>query len=231
VQNKTNQEIQNLISSIESSEIMFLINAIYFKGVWTYEFDATQTKESPFTEEDGSVQQVITMFSGKPSITEFAHSKFLMINIPYGNKQFSMTVLLPNLGNTVQEVTGILSTDSLNFWLSHADTTAIGLSMPKFKMNWKSDLKKNLEDMGMAMNGFPHLFEQPKPLEISRVIHQSSISVDETGTEAAAATGVGITYTAERPPIVINRPFLFLIREKHSGVILFMGQLYSPDAN
>ena len=103
--------------------------------------------------------------------------------------------------------------------------------MPKFKMEWKKDLKENLIEMGMAMSGFPNFFEEPLPLEVGKVIHQSFIEVNEQGSEAAAATAVSMELTNVAPAIQriqINKPFLLIIREKHSGVILFLGQLTDP---
>ena len=99
-------------------------------------------------------------------------------------------------------------------------------------MTWKKDLKETLEEMGMKTEGFPGLFEEQLDLEITRVIHQTFLDVNEEGTEAAAATAVGIGETSAGPPtkITVDKPFIFLLREKHSGSILFIGQLIDPEA-
>jgi serine protease inhibitor len=230
IASKTNNQIKDLVVSIEPAEVMFLVNAVYFKGTWMYPFDATQTQSGTFVGENGLSESVM-MMNGKQKFREFNNSQFVLLDLPYGNGQFSMAILEPNQGVTISQISPLLSTDSLTLWLNRADSVNLGLTLPKFNVSWKNDLKENLEDLGMAVKGFPYFFQQPLSLEISRVLHQATIAVDEAGTEAAGATGIGITITAVRPPLVINRPFLYFIREKHSGTILFMGQLYNPAAN
>ena len=235
VEGKTKNKIKNLLSEIDPNAVMFLINAIYFKGNWNNQFDPALTKPADFKLEDGSLQQVPMMFSKGVKLFRYQHDQFLLADIPYGNKQFGMTILLPNTGRTVKDINALLSADSLSHWLNQADSIQPELTMPKFKMEWKKDLKTNLMKMGMAMADFPDLIEEQLPLKIDKVIHQSFIEVNEQGSEAAAATAVEIGYTAVGPPAIqliqINRPFLFIIREKHSGVILFIGQLADPSNN
>lgn len=230
VESKTNHLIKNLLDHIDSNAVMFLINAIYFKGTWTDSFDNSQTRLMPFFAEDGSVQNVTTMHSRKSKVAYFQHRNFTLIDIPYGNEQFSMTILIPTEGSTLNNLLSVTAIDSLDLWLSHSASITAPLEMPKFKMSWQKELLDDLEEMGMKKNGFPHLFEEQLPLEITSVIHQSYIDVNEQGTEAAAATSVTIGVTSIGPPSIlkVNRPFIYLIREKHTDAILFMGQLISP---
>jgi serine protease inhibitor len=230
VESKTNNRIQDLISEISGDEIMFLINAIYFKGDWQYQFDASKTHPATFNREDGTTTNVDMMYSKGAKILYGAEGGIQLLDIPYGNGQFSMTLLVPQQ-NSMHELAESLTSTQLQSWLANADSLTVELEIPKFKMTWKENLKDQLMAMGMSMSGFPNLFEDPLPLAISRVIHQSFLEVNEKGSEAAAATAIGIELTSvpSRPPrITIDKPFVFFIREKHSGVILFSGQLLDP---
>jgi serpin B len=234
VEGKTNHKIKNLLGNISKDEIMFLINAIYFKGTWSQKFDPSQTSTRPFTGEDNAVQQVPMMKLSQGTLTVFHNTLFTLVDIPYGNRQFSMTIFLPMPGKKIADIVPDLSADSLASWLSMADSLTTDLRMPKFKLGWKSDLKENLKHLGMATEGFPNLIEERAPLEITKVIHQATIEVTEEGSEAAAATSVGIGVTSVPFPsnlIEINKPFIYCIREKHSKTILFIGQLFNPIAN
>jgi serine protease inhibitor len=229
VESKTNNRIQDLIQDISPSEIMFLVNAIYFKGDWQYQFEASKTHTADFTVEGGSVTPVSMMFSKGASIQLETNENVQLVDIPYGNGQFRMTILTPTTGS-LHDLVESITAEQLSNWLAGSDSVSVELEIPKFKMTWKDDLKGALEKMGMRMGGFPNLFEQPLGLAISRVLHQSFLEVNEKGSEAAAATAIGFELTSTPKPfrITIDRSFLFFIREKHSGVILFSGQLVDP---
>ncbi len=230
VESKTNHLIKNIIDHTSKDEAMFLINAIYFKGNWTYQFDPSKTYSAPFYQTDGSSQSVSTMLSKGATVSYFGNQNFQLIDIPYGNQQFTMTVLMPSQNYSLNNLLETLKMDSLNQWLSKSSSLTPQLELPKFEMKWKKDLLDDLKSMGMPTTGFPYLFKENLPLEISGVIHQSYINVDETGTEAAAAIVVEIGFTSAPLPqtIKINRPFIYLIREKHTNAILFMGQMIMP---
>jgi serine protease inhibitor len=236
VEDKTNKRIKNLIESISPDEVMFLVNAIYFKGDWTHQFDKSKTKKAPFTTLSGATTQVDMMFSKGVSMRYKSTQDFLLADIPYGNGQYRFTVLMPHAYSGVPLLAESLDAQSFNTWLSETDSINAELELPRFKMNWKDDLKESLQSLGMMMGGFPLLFDGPTPpLAVSRVIHQSFLEVNEEGSEAAAATAIGIEMTSlPSTPVplrvTIDKPFLFMIREKHSGVILFMGQLTDPVA-
>src|SRR5437868_14196263 len=170
------------------------------------------------------------MFSKKTAVLYFKNQNFQLIDIPYGNQQFSMTVLMPSQNYSVNNLIENIKMDSLNFWLQKSYSYSPELELPKFDMKWKKDLLDDVKSMGMQTSGFPYLFEENLSLEISHIVHQSYIAVDETGTEATAATAVqiGVTALPPTPAIKINRPFIYLIREKHTNAILFMGQMIHP---
>ena len=233
VESKTNNRIKNLINQINPDEVMFLVNAIYFKGDWTHQFDKSKTKKAPFTTLNGTTTQVDMMFSKGVSMKYKSTSDFQLLDLPYGNGQFRFTILLPHEYAGILDLTETINAQTFNSTINSADSISAELELPKFKMTWKRDLKPSLAQMGMLMVGFPLLFEGPTPpIQVGRVIHQSFLEVNEEGSEAAAATAIGMEFTSIGPSrptkITIDKPFLFMIREKHSGVILFMGQLTDP---
>jgi serine protease inhibitor len=230
VEQKTHDRIKNLIEEIPDERVMFLVNAIYFKGDWAYQFDKSKTHDAPFSTPDGQITADL-MFSKGVKMNLYSNSNMRLVDIPYGNEQFSLTVLMPHEAADLKALISNLNATDFSFWLSQANAATLELELPKFRMEWKMDLKDKLSDMGMRMYGFPKLFEEDLDLEVSAVIHQSFIDVNEEGSEAAAATAVGVSLTSAGPPtkITLDKSFVFMIRERHSGVILFMGQLVDPD--
>ncbi|MEN7548311.1 serpin family protein [Rapidithrix thailandica] len=235
VEEKTQEKIKQLVSEVKESDRMFLINAIYFKAQWAQQFDKEKTAHSEFTLENGQVKEVPMMSAKSTKLSLYQDERFQLVEIPYGNGQFSMTVLLPQKGHTTQEIMELLNEESLKNWLNQSTTVEKSLYLPRFKMAYKVKLNTVLESMGMALPfseqaDFSGFFREAtgQQLRIDRVIHQSFIEVDEEGTEAAAATNTGVGVTSINLPVMINRPFVFLIREKHSGSVLFAGKLMDP---
>jgi serine protease inhibitor len=228
VEDKTNDRIKNLLNGIDPQEIMFLVNTIYFKGDWTYAFDKAATNDAPFYLENGSTTTTRMMHATGVTMKYFANNQVQLIDIPYGNEQFRFTILLPADGKNLDDLSSVLSADVLAEWITQANDMTADLDLPKFKFEWKKDLKDILGSMGLQMVDFPGLFDTTRDLAISRVIHQSFVDVNEIGTEAAAATAVGIITTSMPPRVTINRPFVFLIRERHSNTVLFIGGFKTP---
>ena len=232
VEDKTNDRIKNLISDVRDIHVMFLVNAIYFKGDWTYQFDKSKTHQATFAKPGGNSNADL-MFSKGVKMNVYLNDEFQLVDIPYGNEQFSFTVLMPHDPEKFTSVVNSLNASDLNFWLAQADSTTRELELPKFKMEWKTDLKDTVRSMGMKLTDFPKLFQEDLALEISAVVHQSFIDVNEDGSEAAAATAVVIQELSivQNPPrITIDKAFVFMIRERHTGAILFIGQLVDPAA-
>jgi len=238
IEDKTHDKIKDMLDEVPSDVVMYLINAIYFKAQWKYEFDKEKTEDRNFYTGDGSSVQVPTMYSGGVKVSMYSANDFKYIELPYGNGQFNMVVLLPYENKTVDEVISNLDAASFAGYVNNADTATVEVYMPKFKMEYKTLLNEVLSDMGMgiAFGGgadFSNLFEETLNLEISRVIHQSFIEVNEEGSEAAAATIVEFRETSIGPGgdpkvIHIDRPFAFFIAEKHSKTILFAGKMLNP---
>ncbi len=234
VKEKTQGKIETIVQEIRPEHIMFLINAIYFKGTWTYPFDKKLTKQAPFYKEDGSSTAVdfMTLKTGRYRYYQDANQQ--LIDLPYGNRQFSMTLLVPKGNATISDLSRNLSRDQLTTWLSQADSSGLELHLPKFKLEYKKELRQMLTQLGMGeafsdqANFSRMLAGSSQNLAISEVMHKTFVEVNEEGTEAAAATSVGVVLTSMPPTIRVDRPFIFLIREKSSNAILFIGQLMNP---
>jgi serine protease inhibitor len=234
VKTNTQGKIDKIVEQIRPDHVLFLINAIYFKGTWTYPFDKKLTRKAPFHLEDGSTTEVdlMTMTGGKYLYYQDAAKQ--VIDLPYGNRQFSMTLVVPQGSNTVSTLASGLTQDQLSTWLSAADTAKLDLHLPRFKLEYKKELRETLTQMGMG-HAFSNQADFSRMIEgaagglaISEVTHKTFVAVDEEGTEAAAATSVGIVRTSLPPSVLVDRPFIFLIREKSSNAILFIGQLMQP---
>jgi serpin B len=238
VSDKTHGKIPSIVDQIPQDAVMYLINALYFYGTWTFRFDETKTADRPFYYEDGSVGNVKTM-QMQADLNCYYGDNLVAVELPYGDKKFSMVVLMPNYGVSTNTIAEALT---LNRWetitRSMTKLSSVHLYFPKFTFSYDTLLNEPLITMGLgpAFSGadFSGMFEEPVDLEISRVIHKTFIDVNEQGTEAAAVTAVEIRLTStgpgpENPTIQIDRPFIFAITEKASNAIVFMGKVAYPE--
>jgi len=228
---KTNNLIKDPLDKVNPDDVMFLVNAIYFKGIWRKRFETKNTKEADFTNEAGTVTKVNMMYQ-KDTFAYAANSYAQYLDMPYGNKAFAMTVILPSEGKTTDDALSQLTADNWNTIINGLTTKEVEVYMPRFKNKSKFLLKAPLQNMGMIQAFSPSAnFKNiaDMNLHISRVIHDTYVEVTEEGTEAAAVTIIGFTYTMAQPqptPIFrANKPFLYVIREKSTGVILFIGKM------
>ncbi len=238
VKEKTNGKIEKIVEPpIHPLTMMYLINAIYFKGDWQYQFDREKTEEAPFTLPDGSEKAVPMMTLEEPTLAYYRDERVTAVDLPYGDSLYTMTILLPEgEANSIEalaagldearwsEITGGLHPQEL-----------AALEMPRFKLEYKKRLNDVLKAMGMNKafdpdsSDFGGINPARKDLHISEVLHKTFVEVNEEGTEAAAVTSVSIGLTSVGPPVVrVDRPFVFAIRENHSGTILFIGQVADP---
>ena len=227
----TNGLIEKVIEETDPRDLMYLLNAIYFKGIWTSEFDPGDTSKKPFFPEDGSQQQVDMM--NQTAKFNYAEDENLqVVELPYGNKAFSMRVLLPVEGKKLSDLIATVRADG--YWSgmeSRLREAEVYLSLPKFKTEYSKKLNDLLTKMGMGIAfsdraDFSGMSDNAAC--ISFVKQDTYISTDEVGTEAAAVTTVGVMMTSmpmEPQKVVFNanRPFIYLIQENSTGVILFMG--------
>jgi serine protease inhibitor len=233
VKTNTNGKIPKIVPEpVPTDVVMYLINAIYFKGSWRQKFDPKQTQEQPFTLADGSKKQVELMHA-RGTYGLYQNSDVQLIDLPYGDSLFSMTVLLPKVGTDINTFTDELTESKVRTWIAgmHA-ASETELLLPKFKLEYEKTLNEMLKAMGMqiAFSGAADFsrINGEGSLEISEVKHKTFVEVNEEGTEAAAATSVGIIRTSLPTPIRVDRPFVFLIRERTSGALLFIGKILDP---
>ncbi len=237
IENKTNDKIKDMLDAIPANAVMYLINAIYFKADWTYQFDKNKTADAAFHLSNGSTTQVQTMFSEGVKAGYAVDTQNTLVDIPYGNEQFSFTVVIPHDPTSINETVNLFSAEDLTSFLSDTAQNTMEVYIPKFKIEFKDLLNETLTDMGMGIAfdkeraDFSNLFDENLQLFVSRVIHQSFLEVSEEGSEAAAATIVEVSLeSAPSAPSVIriDRPFMFFIRERHTNTILFSGKLMNP---
>jgi len=218
---------------LPQNALMYLINAIYFKGDWTRQFDKQLTTPRPFHLDDGSTVSVPTMTYGIEAPVQRTWTPLAtVIDLSYGGEAFSMTIILPRESVSVDSVLASLTLDDWNAWIARLDTAFTELYVPKFKLENNLTLNGPLASLGMGI-AFSDAadFSQMTPgggVKISEVKHRTYVDVNEEGTTAAAVTSVGIVPTSVPVPVSVDRPFLFALRERLSGTILFMGVIRHP---
>jgi serpin B len=233
---KTHDKIKDVLDEISADAVMYLINAIYFNGTWTYQFDESKSYNSNFNKEDGTATDAGYMMM-QTDVSYLSNELFSAVDLPYGNEKFSMSVLLPKPGKKVNEIIGQLNSENFSNWTAAFTKKEVIVTLPKFKFGYKELLNDPLKIMGLGVAfSYAADFTGINPggnLLISRVIHQSFIDVNEKGTEAAAVTVVEIENTSVgsgdvKTYFTADHPFVFIIREKTSNAILFIGRVGEP---
>ncbi|MFC1557282.1 serpin family protein [candidate division KSB1 bacterium] len=234
VYDNTGGKIDKIVpDQIDIYVMLYLINAVYFKGAWTYPFDADNTAEAPFYVPGGPARNAQFMIRYGP-VRHFTNEQFLAVDIPYGADYYSMVILMPTEPGSIDAVIAGAQSSDWALWVdSFIEQPDTEFRMPKFKMEYEISLKDVLSSLGMR-DAFAESadFSRINPdaeLFISEVKHKTYIDVNEEGTEAAAATSVEISLTSIRPSIIIDRPFLFFIRESKTGAIIFAGKMLDPE--
>jgi serpin B len=234
VSDKTYQKIPKIIEKIDKDEIMFLINAIYFKSEWKYRFNSEDTAELPFYGENNT-KNVETM-QLTADLYFYENTDFTAVKLPYKNEKYSMTVLLPKEGKNTKDISSLLDIDNWDNWNANFSKKEVALKMPKFTFSYEKELNNPLIDLGLgvAFTGSADFsnISNVVPLAISFVLQKTFIEVNEEGTEAAAVTVVGIGTTsidASKKNVALNKPFLFTITEKETNSICFIGEIGMPN--
>ena len=233
VNEKTHEKIPTIVDSpINPRTVMFLINAIYFKGTWTYEFDPERTQDAPFYLKDGS-QTTCEMMRHKATHGYYANDQIQIADLTYGEIGFSMTIILPNAVVDVDSIAAMLTTENWTEWTNSLTEAEINIYLPKFKTEYEIGLIPTLQALGMiqAFSSSEADFDKINPnydLYISDVKHKTFVDVNEEGTEAAAVTAITVGCTSAGPKeiyFIVNRPFIFVLREKSTSTILFIGKI------
>ncbi len=236
VSDKTRGKIDGIIDSISPDDVMFLINAIYFKGSWTHPFDQKLTADKPFTRLDGS-QKSVPMMAQTGEYRYLETDQFQAVSLPYGaGKRMSMYILLPKSGFSLTNFYPSLTANNWQQWVKQFRTRQGSIQIPRFKLEYNVELKNALSALGMAA-----AFDRSKSdfsgissykTWIDQVKHKTFVEVNEEGTEAAAVTSIGIRATSamldEPFRFVVDRPFFCAIRDNQSGTVLFMGAIVDP---
>jgi len=240
VDQKTNGKIQKIVPDrIDPLTMMYLINAIYFKGTWTYQFDSTNTRDTLFTLPDGK-QTTCKMMHTDGYFDYAENDQYQAVDLPYGIGSFSMTIVLPKAG---VDLNSFVNGFTENLWqtLTREMQKEKGeLYFPKFKLEYEKSLNEVLQLMGMGIAFDPETADfarinkdQSLHLHISSVTHKTFVNVDEVGTEAAAATSVGIGTGAvlpTKPPFFmhVDHPFMLIIWDHYTEDLLFVGKILQP---
>ena len=237
IADKTKQMIPELLpkGSIKSDTAVVLTNAIYFKGDWTMPFTAERTSAQPFYNAIGRASTVQMM--QQQSYFDYYEDKHIqVVQLPYKGDDLSMLVVLPKLNHklAMQQLAKRLSATKIKQWSAGLVRQEVDLQLPKFTLDARYQMKTLLADMGMPKafnNGAEfNLYADGPPIKLDEVYHQAVVTVDEKGTEAAAAAGavgmyVGMSYPVE---FKADHPFMFVIKDNKTDAILFLGQVNKP---
>ena len=235
VSDQTEARIPKLLDSLDAATRLVLVNAIYLKAPWQTPFDSSNTKNSPFTRPNGSQVSVPTMSLNLSAGRYASGSGWQAVELPYAGRSLAMTIVVPD---DLAAFGASLDASRFSQITTALQQAAVDLTLPRFKIETKSDLSSALARMGMPLAFDPDRADfsgitTQEQLYISKVIHQANISVDEKGTEASAATAVQMETTAmpsRQVTLHVDRPFLFAVRDTRTGAILFLGRVVDPSA-
>ena len=235
VDTNTNGKITKILDEIDADAVLFLINAIYFKGTWQDEFDPSKTREDLFHLANGDIKAV-PMMRQERWYPYHRGENFQAIRLAYADGQMGMYIFLPDRESDLNSFLENLNAESWENWMSQFYGQDVSLVMPKFKLEYERNLNDTLTALGMGIAFSSELanFSQMAPLEnlyIGEVLHKTFVEVNEEGTEAAAVTSVAVRVTSVPPPpipFIVDRPFFFAIRDNQTKTVLFMGVVVDP---
>ncbi|HJQ22518.1 MAG TPA: serpin family protein [Blastocatellia bacterium] len=238
VSEKTNGKIDRIVDQIDPSAVLFLINAIYFKGAWQKPFDVAKTKEDNFTLVRGTKR--LPMMSQSGNYPYLETKEFQAVSLPYGGGRISFYVFLPTQQSSLAAFEKRLTESNWQQWVEQFRATDGDISLPRFRVTYEATLNDALKALGMGVAfdegraNFSGMIETGgQRVFISNVRHKTFAEVNEEGTEAAAVTSTEMRATSMRMPrerfrMVVDRPFFCVIRDNTSGAVLFMGSIYDP---
>ncbi len=233
VSSATNGRIPTIVDEIYSNEVIFLVNAIYFKGDWTTIFEDSRTKPISFTKPDSTTVTVNGMHMSHAPMKFMANDDVTGLQMPYGDGDFAMTLLMPLEG---VDIDALLANLDEQLWQEIQSSMRAGkndIMVPRFRLSYSLKLNDVLSELGMEVAfdadraDFDGMCEECA-IYLSRVMHKTFVQVDEKGTEAAAATSSSGAVGAAPPMWIFNRPFIYVIHTTNPDVILFMGKMVEP---
>jgi serine protease inhibitor len=234
VSRNTKSKIPSIIDEIKPDDVMFLINAVYFKGQWENKFKKALTKNEPFYPLSGP-QKEVPMMSQSGDYQYYRGDRFQAVRLFYGAKGASLDLFLPDKGSSIDDLLKNLSLEQCGQWTKSFRQVPGDIKIPRFKMDYESSLNDPLKAMGMGVAfvegkaDFSGMREQ-NDLYVSKVIHKAVVEINEEGTEAAAATSVGIRQLSaiQGFTFIADHPFLMMIRDQRTDAILFLGVVVDP---
>nr|XP_056710843.1 ovalbumin-like [Euleptes europaea] len=239
VESQTNGLIKDMFASgsLTSRTILALVNAIYFKGKWKYEFKTQETKEMIFMVNE-KVNKTVQMMhqASNLNFASIEKSKVLILELPYASNEMSMILLLPKNHVGLRQLQSLITYQKLAKWMNSMKKIKVEVYMPRLKMEEKYSLTGILGDLGITDLFAPMAnlsgISTAGGLDVSDVVHKSYVEVNEEGTEAAAATGIQTrltSYIVVKPVVFrADHPFLFFIIDKNTNLILFLGKVSYP---
>lgn len=238
VSRQTNKKINTIVDQINPLTILFLINAMYFHGEWSVQFDPELTRERDFTLPNGGKQKTPLMQrSGK--FPYLAGEGFQAVRLSYGNEQFVMYVFLPASETDLPAFVREVNPDNWQNWLAAFQMREGTVALPRFEVKYENELKQALTALGMGVAfdadraDFSRLCRSLEQVYLSRVKHKTYLKVNEKGTEAAAVTSAEMMTTSFRPQpkrfnLVVDHPFFLAISHEPTDTLLFLGAIVAP---
>ena len=240
VKRSTNGKIEKMVEApLDSDLVMYLMNAVYFKGTWTYPFNEEMTEDGTFNLEEGSetTAPFMTLYESLPY---FENDQFQAVSLPYGDEgKMTMDVFVPKEGQDVESFLKSWTPENRTTWNDSFETAPGSIRMPKLQLDYEADMKDLLMELGMqkAFNGGSAdlsllVHEEKERLFVSKVKQKTYLSIDEKGTEAAGVTSV--TVSVESAPsgepfeMSADKPFFITIRDNEADVLLFAGKIANP---
>ncbi|MEH2061479.1 MAG: serpin family protein [Nostoc sp.] len=235
VKENTNGKINKIVDTIQPNQVLFLINAIYFKGNWSKEFDKNKTAQYPFYITSARRKQQ-PMMSQSGDYRYYENNQFQAVSLAYGKDgKFSFYIFLPKQNSNLKAFYQNLNVENWERWMTQFSKQKGFIRLPRFKTDYEVTLNDALKSLGMeeAFSNKANFSGMGKNFAISEVKHKTFVEVNEEGTEAAAATSVGIVATSLRQEpepfrMIVDRPFFSAIRDNQTGSVLFMGSIIDP---
>ncbi len=237
IKDNTKGKIDKIIETLDRDSVMVLLNTIYFQGNWQKEFDDFSTQTQAFYLSDGMEKQHPMMLK-LSQYSYYENQTFQAISLPYREGRVSMYIFLPKEEIGLEKFHQTLNEENWENWIVKFESQAVTLSLPKFKNEYEVTLNNVLKFLGMEIAfdkseaDFSGMCSIPSELYIDEIKHKTFVEVNETGTEAAAVTSIGIAAASAMITsldMFVNRPFFFAIRDNNSGTILFMGEITNPE--